>query len=265
MARSALDKASVVFAGSAHTAGVTREILGEGAYSERIELLPPGVDVVGFAPDRGSKDALLRSLTEHDPGRGARGPDPDVAQRLRSVDRFVLYAGKLMMSKGVGTLIEAWREVAQEHPDLHLVVVGFGDDRVALERQASGLPVVFTGAFSHRELQQLMPLAELAVVPSIVPEAFGMIAAEAAACGVVPLVAAHSGLAEVAEGLGEAGLTFDGSAADLTAGILDFLAEPSSERHRLATIARTAAEERWSWGTIAQRFVSLAAVHARVK
>ena len=47
----------------------------------------------------------------------------------------------------------------------------------------------------------LLPLCDVAVVPSIFPEAFGMVAAEAAAAGCPPLVARHSGLAEVAEGL----------------------------------------------------------------
>ena len=47
----------------------------------------------------------------------------------------------------------------------------------------------------------LLPLADVTVVPSIFPEAFGMVAAEAAAAGSPPLVARHSGLAEVAAGL----------------------------------------------------------------
>src|SRR5204863_192769 len=39
------------------------------------------------------------------------------------------------------------------------------------------------------------------VVPSTFPEAFGMVAAEAAACGALPISAAHSGLAEVSQTL----------------------------------------------------------------
>ena len=49
----------------------------------------------------------------------------------------------------------------------------------------------------------LIPLADVVVVPSIFPEAFGMVAAEAAAAGCPPLVARHSGLAEVAKALEE--------------------------------------------------------------
>src|SRR3712207_9004216 len=40
------------------------------------------------------------------------------------------------------------------------------------------------------------PAAEAMAVTSTFPEAFGMVAAEAAACGALPVVAAHSGLAE---------------------------------------------------------------------
>ena len=63
--------------------------------------------------------------------------------------------------------------------------------------------MLFTGPLEHRHLVHLLPLADVAVVPSIFPEAFGMVAAEAAACGCPPLVARHSGLAEVAAGLEE--------------------------------------------------------------
>jgi hypothetical protein len=63
---------------------------------------------------------------------------------------------------------------------------------------------IFTGAMDHEHLHLLVPLADAVVVPSVLPEAFGMVAAEAAACGVVPIVARHSGLAEVARTLAEA-------------------------------------------------------------
>jgi glycosyltransferase involved in cell wall biosynthesis len=43
----------------------------------------------------------------------------------------------------------------------------------------------------------LLPVCEAQVMPSTFPEAFGMVAVEAAACGVLPLTADHSGMAEV--------------------------------------------------------------------
>jgi glycosyltransferase involved in cell wall biosynthesis len=58
--------------------------------------------------------------------------------------------------------------------------------------------IVFTGRLEHGELAALLPEVEAQVVPSVFPESFGMVAAEAAACGALPICASHSGLAEVA-------------------------------------------------------------------
>src|SRR5207247_6214229 len=107
----------------------------------------------------------------------------------------VVYFGKLIFNKGVHLLLEAVSGL-----DAKAVIVGFGDYRAELEALAPERPL-FTGPLEHRHLAPLLPLCDAAVVPSIFPEAFGMVAAEAAAAGVPPLVARHSGLAEVAEGL----------------------------------------------------------------
>ena len=68
--------------------------------------------------------------------------------------------------------------------------------------------VAFAGRLDHDELADLLPAAEAMAVTSTFPEAFGMVAAEAAACGALPVVANHSGLGEVAphaRGRGRAG------------------------------------------------------------
>ena len=64
--------------------------------------------------------------------------------------------------------------------------------------------IAWAGRLDHAELADVLPAAEAMVVPSTFPEAFGMVAAEAAACGALPVVADHSGLAEVARTLGAA-------------------------------------------------------------
>ena len=63
--------------------------------------------------------------------------------------------------------------------------------RTAAER------VHFTGRLEHEDLPDLLPACEAQVVPSTFPEAFGMVAAEAAACGALPLSGGPLGLAEV--------------------------------------------------------------------
>jgi glycosyltransferase involved in cell wall biosynthesis len=64
--------------------------------------------------------------------------------------------------------------------------------------------VHFTGRIEHGDIPDVMCASEAVVVPSTFPEAFGMVVAEAACCGALPLAAAHSGLREVAAQLAPA-------------------------------------------------------------
>jgi glycosyltransferase involved in cell wall biosynthesis len=142
-------------------------------------------------------------------------------------------------------------------------VVGFGPARADLERAARER-VLFTGALEHRHLSHLWPLADVSVTPSVFPEAFGMVAAEAAACGSPPLVARHSGLASVAEGL-EAEYppkhrdlaSFTRADADDLAAKLDaILSLPREEWQLVSAAARRAAVGRWSWEHVAALLLS---------
>jgi len=105
------------------------------------------------------------------------------------------------------------------------------------------------------------------VVPSVFPEAFGMVAAEAAAAGCPPVVSRHSGLAEVAAGLEEAlppGLAtlVSSPSADADAlreRLVALFALPAADRALVRATVREVAEQRWSWAGIARRLLDLAA------
>ena len=62
----------------------------------------------------------------------------------------------------------------------------------------------FAGRIEHDDVSELMCASRALVIPSTFPEAFGMVLAEAACCGSMPLSASHSGLAEVTEVLAPA-------------------------------------------------------------
>jgi glycosyltransferase involved in cell wall biosynthesis len=255
--------AEVVYAGSEHIRGVLEEVVG---VVDRVEIVPPGVDVEEFRPE--PREEALAGLLEEaradppNPGNGEeRLPDEGNAARFARFfadDRpTVLYFGKLIENKGVQVLLEAMAGL-----DARAVVVGFGDFREQLEALAP-LGMLFTGALEHRHLRDLLPLCDVAVVPSIFPEAFGMVAAEAAAAGLLPVVSAHSGLAEVAAGIGEevgpetaALLSFPaGDVAALRERLAAILALPAERRRELGLAARRAVERRWSWPVVAARLV----------
>jgi glycosyltransferase involved in cell wall biosynthesis len=256
--RESLRAADAVYVGSEHIRRVLEDVVG---YVERVHEVPPGVDVDEFTPWAGSLEALVAE-SRRDPHDGdERHPDPGNAERFAEFfahgEPTVVYVGKLMRNKGVHVLLEALDGL-----DARAVVVGFGDARAELEAQAPP-GTLFTGALEHRHLVHLLPLCAVGCVPSIFPEAFGMVAAEAAAAGVLPVVADHSGLAEVAAGIAaelppeRAGLlTFPSGDADALRERLRTLLElPAEERRQLGLAARNAVKSRWSWARVAGRLL----------
>jgi len=261
--RETLAHAEAVFVGSAHIRAVLEDVLG---HVERVHEVPPGVDVEEFRPEP-RDEALEHVLAEAradppNPGNAnERLPDEGNAERLAEFfatdEPTVVYFGKLLYNKGVHVLLESLREV-----DARAVIVGFGDYREELERTPPPR-TLFTGPLEHRHLVHLLPLADVAVVPSIFPEAFGMVAAEAAAAGTPPLVARHSGLAEIALGLeaeypqAQRHLTSfaTGDAGELAAKLDELLSLPAQTRTELGRAARRAAVERWSWSNVAARLL----------
>lgn len=262
----ALAGARATIAGSAHIRRVLREVCG---IVDGVHEIPPGVDVDTWrpAPFGDALQALLHEARHDPPNPGnanERLPDEGNAQRLQVLGRrdrpVVVYFGKLILNKGVQLLLEAARGL-----DARLVIAGFGEDRAELERRAEGLEAVFTGPLEHRHLVHLLALADAAVVPSIFPEAFGMVAAEAAAAGCPPIVADHSGMAEIARGL-EA--VYPPELTDLAAfpnrdvealrDRLDrVLALSDDRRAQLRAAARRAAVEHWSWKSVGRRILAL--------
>jgi glycosyltransferase involved in cell wall biosynthesis len=256
--RETLAQASAVFVGSAHIRRVLEQVVG---HVDRVHEVPPGVDVEEFRPEARA-EALSRLVEEarRDPpnpgNRNERLPDERNAERLETFlaedAPTVLYFGKLLRNKGVHLLLDALRRV-----EARAVVVGFGDYRAELEAMA-GPDVLFTGPLEHRHLVHLIPLSHVTVVPSVFPEAFGMVAAEAAAGGSLPLVARHSGLAEIAEALDAVGVPAgfeSGNVDDLVEKLESLLQRSRSEREELSRRARRVAEERWSWASVAERLL----------
>jgi glycosyltransferase involved in cell wall biosynthesis len=261
-ARASLVQADEIIVGSEHVRDVLAAVVGWG---ERVRIVPPGVDVDEFRPQPRTQalERLLQESRRDGPRRSERDPDEGNADRFEEFFAedvpTAVYVGKLSAEKGVSLLLEALEGV-----DARAVLVGFGPAREELEAQAQGTRALFTGALEHRHLRHLWPLADASVTPSVFPEAFGMVAAEAAACGSPPLVARHSGLAAVAQGLeaeypeAHRGLAsfVSGDANDLEAKLVSILSLPREEWAALAAAARRAAERRWSWEHIAALLLS---------
>jgi len=122
--------------------------------------------------------------------------------------------------------------------------------------------VEFIGRLEHDQVAELLPDAEALVMPSTFPEAFGMVAAEAAACGVLPVSAGHSGMLEVSRQLQEA---LPAEVGQLTSfpveeGAVEAIAErlngwlglPEEERATAQESLVETARRLWSWEGVAR-------------
>ena len=193
--------------------------------------------VVGFGAFRDGLEELAGTL--------ARG-DLDAARRLRGENGQALPWLAAFLDSLDATEAEAYRAAARALPD-----------RIA-----------WTGRLDHAELADLLPAAEAMAVTSTFPESFGMVAAEAAACGALPVVAAHSGLAEVARTLAEAvpeparaWLTFEvgpGAVRELAAGLTGWLEAPADVRGATREAIVAATRVRYSWDGVARTVIAAA-------
>jgi glycosyltransferase involved in cell wall biosynthesis len=206
-------------------------------------------------------------------------------------DRLVAFVGKLIFNKGVDLLIAAWPLVLERFPNAHLALATAdlqrasdragahlrahldrlqGERRDGYLKAAERLPeqVIFTGCLDHDELAELLPACEALVMPSTFPETFGMVAAEAAACGALPISAGHSGMAEVsntrAQGVpAEAAqwLCFpinEDVVFAITQRLVGWLSADPELRARTRAKLVTTVREQWSWESIAQRVIAAA-------
>src|ERR687896_1352961 len=128
--------------------------------------------------------------------------------------------------------------------------------------------VHLTGRLEHDDLPALLPACEAQVMPSTFPEAFGMVAAEAAACGVLPLSAGHSGMAAVTATLAPAlpaelrpllsfrvGVDAVEQIADK---LVTWLTTPAAVRERAMDALAAQAAAHYSWESVAEKVIAAA-------
>jgi len=119
---------------------------------------------------------------------------------LRSIDkarpssraRDVVFVGRLIREKRVPLLLEAIRAIAPSVPKLHVELIGDGPEKASIQALAQALPAnVRVDLTSHvdevTELYSRIKSAKMLVLPSA-REGYGLVVAEAQACGTVPIV-----------------------------------------------------------------------------
>jgi len=130
-------------------------------------------------------------------------------------------------------------------------------------RRAAEVELEFAGRLDHGPLAKVLPGFFALVIPSVVPEAFGMVAAEAAASGVLPVVPRHSGIGEVGGVLEEALqapglLTYDPATPieGIAAALERVLGIEDDTRGRMEATVVATARRLWSWEHVADQLLA---------
>lgn len=220
--------------------------------AERLVNIPGGVDVEHFQPaaDRRSVRARLGL----------------------SLTRPLLFTVRNLEARmGLDTLIEAMADVARRVPEVQLLIGGSGSRRAALEAQVAALGldkhVTFLGFVPEADLPRYYQAADVFVLPTRELEGFGLVTAEALACGTPVLGTRVGATPELLEPL-DPGLVFSdvtapAMAEDLTA-LLGRLGGDPGEAARLRARCRDHAETRYGWERVVDALeVTLADVAAR--
>lgn len=130
---------------------------------------------------------------------------------LSDEDFIIVYSGRLNKDKGILQLILAIK-MLRTIPNLKLLIIGasnYGKDEHStpfikqLEKESEPIQnqVVYTGFVDYPTIPSYLKMADIAVVPSMWEEPFGLTVVEAMAAG-LPLITTHSGgIPEICEGV----------------------------------------------------------------
>lgn len=233
-ARGGMEAASGVLVGSRHTAESLWATLPDvEGLREKTRLGPPGVDTDEFSPGRRGRGSCGRDVPDASPlvvfvgklivSKGVdlllaawplvRARHPEARLEIAGFGEYEGGLRRLLTALDRGNLDDA-REVARlgrgleggSAEPLPILSAFLADPPAGYAEAARGIAgsVELIGRLEHDEVAELLPEAEALVMPSTFPEAFGMVAVEAAACGALPVSAAHSGMREVSRQLAAA-------------------------------------------------------------
>ncbi len=181
---SVMARGDIVIANSGYTAALIGKRHPFAA--DRLITIPRGIDLTSFSGDAGDRAEALRKVWNVEPGVP-----------------LVLHLARLTPWKGQEVLIDALAGLVERNPRPWVCVMAGDDqgrtgyrDRLTAKAKAMGLADRVRIVGHVADVPGAMAAADLAVVPSVEPEAFGRAAVEAQAAGVPVIVSDHGAVRE---------------------------------------------------------------------
>ena len=237
--------------------GFTREVLKLCHSSSRVSCV--GNSLVQKLHTNGvpiSKLQLVHNgvdLAEIEQAKKLRRPS------LPAEKRYVVTIGRLIPGKGHDLTLQAIARLRTSYPDLHLLIIGDGSMAGKLKGLAATLgisqAVTFFGRLSFAEAMRILHESTVFCLPSH-EEGFGLVYAEAMACGKPVIATRGQGISDLIE-TWNAGLLVEPDSADSVTEALDTLLKDSVRATEMAQRGRQRVREGFSWAGAAARYNSM--------
>lgn len=163
---------------------------------------------------------------------------------------FVAALDRAHHFKGLGRLLQAFRYLP---PEVWLLIIGDGDQRLDYEQEAGRLGIadrtVFAGVVAHEDTPPFFRSVDVTVLPSSAPESFGLVLIESLACG-TPVVASNIPGVRTVVDHGVDGLLVEPGDPAVLAGAIQEILRDDTMRQAMGRRGRAKVERRYSWEQI---------------
>jgi len=177
--------------------------------------------------------------------------------RTTPTERYVLFTGRLSYRKGLFDLIEAAKDVCENHQDVSFIITGSGILIDTLRERINELGLTkrikFPGFVTREQLITLYQNATIYVVPSHY-EGLPTVLLEAMSCGLPVIATAVSGNLDVITP-GTNGLLVPPQNPKQLAEAITTLLEDDQLRTTLGNNARSTIEKQYTWDIISEKYL----------
>ena len=215
-----------------------------GKYSTRqCHVIPMGIDIKKFSPE--SRDASLKL-------------NFSIADGM-----LLLFVGRLTEKKGIKYLINAMPEIIKHLSKVKLLIVGDGELKKGLMATTKQLDlqdeVIFLGNIEHDLLPKYYASADIFIGPSVIAknqdsEGFGLVFAEAAACGCLVIASDHPAMSDIIID-GETGITVLQKSSKAIADAVIYWMSHMDTSSEIISQALQHVRQNFSWESITRKYV----------
>jgi len=224
---------------TAHSTAAKEFLISLGTKSERIEVVPVGIDPDEFKPTK--EETLIKRAGISD-------------------SRVILTVARFHPNKGLTYLLQAMPRIIEKSPDSVLIIIGRGSleewiREVIHQLRLENHVVLLTDPIPNEEMNKIYPGCDVFVLPSM-KEPFGRVVLEAMACGRPVVATSVGGIPDIVED-GKTGYLVNRANPDQLAARISKLLQDRKKTRDLGRAGRKRVLERFDWKKIAKRYVEI--------